>query len=121
MDTNRPIIIRPFEGIDDWYRVEWLDHDGSEWMEKGEHGIRCCSAARLDPYTCVEGCGYEMVAICEAILAGEPWSSRRCAVEIRGDEVGFHSPRNSHGRIIYVPRAVAVAAAKAFLPNMEKP
>ena len=89
-------------------------------MEKSEHGSRFCSSARLDPYTCVEGCGHEMVAICEAILAGESWESRRCAVEIRGDEVGFYSPCNSNGRIVYVSRAVAVAAAKAFLPNMEK-
>ena len=121
MDTDRPIIIRPFEGIEDWYRIEWLNHDGSEWTEKGGHGSRFCSSARLDPRTCVEGCGYEMVAVCEAILAGESWASHRCAVEILGDEVGFHSPRNSHGRIVYVSRAVAVAAAKAFLPNMEKP
>lgn len=118
---RRAIVARPFEGLEDWYRLEWAEHDGRDWEESGYdeevgyHFTRLCSSARLEPYTCVEGPAREMRAIAYAVLKGFPDDFKRCAVRPEGKHFAFYSPRNSNGVTALVHGEDARAWAAAFL------
>jgi hypothetical protein len=121
-EPNRTITIKS-TSLSNWYRVEWLEHRNIRWEEeekptkdKPYSCIYLRDSARLDPYTCVEGSLPEMKELCGHILSGQDYSDTRCAITTSHIlYVGFYSPRNSNGRIVYVNRGFAREAAQKFL------
>lgn len=89
--------IERFELLDDWYVIE---------DERG----------RSPTWVSIEGTRSDMVALAEAVLAGEHFAAKRCAVSSPADgSVRLWSPRNELGRGHFVPVAVAMDMARAFL------
>ncbi len=101
-------------GLSDYYRIEWANHEGRRWEEVVERAgsgytykvTMCCDSARLEKYTCVEGNLYEMKQLARFILRGtlgEFEGATRCAVSREPDgSVGFWSPRNSNGNVVFL-------------------
>jgi hypothetical protein len=95
-------------GSDDWYTIERAHHEGRMELRPTSYGMAFWSSARISD-ACVEGMGYEMLAIADAIDAGIDVEFRRCAVTFTPDGVLFESPRNSTR-----PARVSVTSAKAL-------
>ena len=83
---DRQLTLRKSEWLDDWYVVEWAEHDGREWMEPTTWGASFQRSARVSDAE-VEGTRAEMLALAEALEAGKNESFRRCAVWRRGSSV----------------------------------
>jgi hypothetical protein len=94
---RRPIAARRCPEFTDYYRIEWADCDDPGMYETHvpRVGIYITVPARLEPYTDVEGAHYEMIALAEAVLSGEAYDFKRCAVAPIGEHFAFWSPRNS--------------------------
>lgn len=95
MAEDRKITLRRCD-LDDWFVIEWAEHDGQMWLEPlGPQAFALRSSARIGDAD-VEGTRSEMRRIAEAIEAGQSASAYRCAVQ-RRDDGNFHlwSPRNS--------------------------
>lgn len=88
------LTIVKFDGMDDWYIIERAEHDGRRWIEEAEYGSRLMMSSRVSDAD-IEGYSFEMVAIAAAIESRSSCNFRRCAVNVRGVEVDFWSPRNS--------------------------
>lgn len=113
---RRAITARKNEDLGDWYRIEWVDHDGKTWSEDAGWVSYHCVSARIEPYTCVEGTHAEITDLAVAVLAGTTDESKRCAVTtIDPDTVAFWSPRNSNDRMGYVHIEDARAWAREWL------
>ena len=113
---RRAITARKNEDLGDWYRIEWLEHDGRTWSEDAGWFSYHCVSARIEPYTCVEGTHAEITDLARAVLAGITDESKRCAVTtIDPDTVAFWSPRNSNGRVGCVHIEDARAWARAWI------
>ncbi len=81
-------------GMDHWWVIERLEHDGREWLEPDENGFTFQCSSRISDAD-VEGNDDEMKAIAAAIRGRRSVSFKRCAVRIAGSSVFFWSPRNS--------------------------
>jgi hypothetical protein len=96
------------ENLDDWYLIERAEHDGTTELRRVGYGFALWTSARISDAD-VEGTGAEMLALADAIDAGEDESFSRCSVEFADGGVLFDSPRNSQQ-----PARVSVASAKAL-------
>jgi hypothetical protein len=110
--------IRLVENLSGWFRLERVLPEGrptDPWVEVDAGISYWTDPARLDPRTSVEGSLDEWRQVAGAVLAGRDIEFRRCAAEVRGSTVLFHSPRNSNDCLASVPTAVARAAMTEFL------
>lgn len=107
--VDRALTLRKTDFGDDWYIIEWAEHDGREWIEWGSGGGSFRRSARVSDAD-VEGTLAEMVVIAQAIKDRSVTTFRRCAVDARDARVMFWSPRNSTSAES-VSLAVAVALA----------
>lgn len=85
------------DGMDDWWSIERVEHDGREWMQPTAYGHSFMRSARVSDAD-VEGTREEMGEIADAIEARKSFHAKRCAVEVVGDSAQFWSPRNSQRR-----------------------
>jgi hypothetical protein len=100
---------------DNWFRLEWVVHDGRRWVLNEGHSIVEHMAARLESRTDCEGSKRDMLVLARAILDGTSAMRGRCAVRPEGDHFAFSSPRNSHGREALVHGEDARAWATSFM------
>lgn len=85
--------------LDDWYVV--VDERG-----------------RSPVWASIEGTGVEMKSLCEAVLRGEAWGARRCAVSAPVDgRVRLWSPRNEVGEGASATTSVVQEMARTFLAH----
>lgn len=90
------ITLKKSEVLNDWYNIVRKYHDGREWTEQvASDCFRWMMSERLTPEACIEGTGYEMLQIAEAINNGNNCSFKRVAVKFKKDGVHFYSPKNS--------------------------
>jgi hypothetical protein len=109
---ERAIVARKSEHMDDWYVIEWAEHDGREWLENDPdgYGSSFMTSARISDAD-VEGTASEMLAIADAIEKRDSFSAKRCMVAVRGVDAIFMSPRNSlHAGVVSLAVADALAA-----------
>lgn len=102
-------VVKP-DWLEDWYVIEWAEHDGRRWMEEIQPGhLSLRKSARVgdaDP----EGTAAEMLACADAIENHECVSFRRVAVSVQEDRVEIWSPRNSqHPAEVPYSRALELA------------
>lgn len=115
------IKLKHCDHMGDWYTIVRAEHSGHEWWERtGPNSLRYMSSERLSPEACIEGPGYEMLAVAEAIKARGEVSFRR--VEVRHEADGFHfrSPKNSErDAVVSVEDAdeLAQSICAAMKPN----
>lgn len=94
--ADRPMTLVKSEGLDDWYTIEWAEHEHTHGFvrlsETGSaywHSGRVCNA-------CVEGPAEHMAGIAHAIETYGNFEERRCAVvQTINGRVALFSPRNS--------------------------
>lgn len=94
------LILRKWDDKD-LYAIERAEHSGERRDVPTKYGVALWTAARVvsNGLSCVEGSAREMLDIASAIeRRGSQWHER-CAVEVRGDDVNFWSPRNSNGAV----------------------
>ncbi len=99
--VHREIKLVKAECLDNWYTIEWAEHDGRAWFEPTEYGGESLHMSCRISDACVEGSAEEMIEIAKAIQKRGTVSFRRCAIltDINIGTVEFWSPRNSdkHG------------------------
>ena len=108
--ADRMLTLVKSDSLDNWYTIEWAEHDNREWLEPTEYGFRFMMSARPSD-ACIEGTAEEMLAIASAIELREQCVFRRCAVYPNGmGRVALDSPRNSS-----YPAVVSLAVADALV------
>lgn len=106
--------------IPNWCVIERAEHNGASGIARTEHGFAFVTAARFSDAD-VEGTRAEMLAIATAIEHRTAFHAERCAVHFEGDEVCFHSPRNStrDGRVSIADADELAAEIRAKLGAAE--
>jgi len=81
------------ENMDDWYLIQRAEPVGVPGLRRTDYGLSLYIPSRITDCD-IEGHASEMVAIADAIDAGESASFRRCEAERVGDGYALMSPRN---------------------------
>lgn len=92
--AERALTLRKSDSLDDWYVIEWAEHENRGWIERTEYGGAFRWSGRVSDAD-VEGTANEMRAIADAIEAGRSESFRRCAAHVCERGYQLSSPRNS--------------------------
>lgn len=116
MASDRALICVKGSVMEDWYIIEFAEHDGQSGIKwDGNLGMFWASSRVSDAD--VEGTAIEMLAIAEAIEQGYSISFKRCAAQPQADgSVALWSPRNCHGEggEHVATRDAALALAKSI-------
>ena len=95
--------------IDDWYCIEWAEHDGQQWLERTAPDVVAFRHSGRVSDADVEGTAEEMRRLAAAIQARGSYHAKRCAVAVDAGVASFCSPRNSTKE-----QAVTLAVADAL-------
>lgn len=92
---DRLLTLRKSDGLPDWYVIEWVEHDGTNWSELTSPHSSSWRCASRPSDADIEGTSEEMLAIAEGLERQKSVSFRRCACEFISDHFELRSPRNS--------------------------
>lgn len=81
------------ESMDEWYVIEWAQHENREWFEPTEWGSMFMTSSRISKAD-IEGPAEHMLGIARAILEDEEAHYKRCYVKVDVDRCYMRSPRN---------------------------
>ncbi len=101
--------------LDDWYTIEFKEHDGREWWERTGTNSSSLRMSCRPSDACIEGSADEMKEIAAAIRDKRSVSFKRCEAELAGDEYWLSSPRNSRRHY-----AASMQTAKHLADEIER-
>ena len=93
------------ESMDEWYVIEWAEHENLQWFEPTEWGSMFMTSSRISKAD-IEGTAEHMLGIARAILDGGEAHYKRCSVRVDGDRCYMSSPRNDiEGGVVHTQDA----------------
>ena len=113
MGSDRAMTLRKSDWLDDWYVIEWAEHEHTMGVVPvGGRGFAFTHSGRVGDAD-VEGTAAEMLALAAAIESGGWAGGSRCRAVTRPDgKVHLCSPRNSIDGIVVTRESAASLAAE---------